>query len=272
MAKHSVDFSHITAGALALVLAPAFWPSDAAAHTCDAPFSTDLIAGQTIDAGDVKVCNDATTLTVTYEATFPWCLLKTDLHVATSKSGIPQNKNGHPTPGKFAYGEEYGGCLDGKASFEIPLDDIGAGVEPEDTVFIAAHAEVEHEDGREEGAWGKGTRFVERGPWAMYFTYEVQAPPPATACVCDSLTSPSGLTGAEVLGRLCPDGALGPGSGFVDDPGFGFGVQGDLFNYLVLFGRLCVLSEPNNEVSEMPLGSPGEAAACRAHLVNSCGL
>ena len=159
--------SHITAGALALALAPALWPSDAAAHTCDAPFSTDLIAGQTIDAGEFEVCNDDTTLTVTYEATFPWCLLKTDLHVATSKSGIPQNKNGHPTPGKFAYGEEYGGCLDGKASFEIPLDDIGDGVEPEDTVFIAAHAEVEHEDGREEGTWGKGTRFVERGPWAM---------------------------------------------------------------------------------------------------------
>ena len=52
------------------------------------------------------------------------------------------------------------------------------GLSPSDTVFIAAHAEVEHEDGREEGAWGKGTRFVERGPWAMYFTYEVQAPPP----------------------------------------------------------------------------------------------
>ncbi len=48
-------------GALALALLPAFWPSDAAAHTCDAPFSTDLIAGQTIDAGDVKVCNDDTT-------------------------------------------------------------------------------------------------------------------------------------------------------------------------------------------------------------------
>ena len=35
----------ITAGALALALAPAFWPSDAAAHTCDAPFTTDLITG-----------------------------------------------------------------------------------------------------------------------------------------------------------------------------------------------------------------------------------
>ena len=34
------------AGALALALAPAFWPGDAAAHTCDAPFTTDLVTGE----------------------------------------------------------------------------------------------------------------------------------------------------------------------------------------------------------------------------------
>ena len=62
MAKHSVDFSHITAGALALALAPAFWPSDAAAHTCDAPFSDRSRHRRNgIDVGDVKVCNDDTT-------------------------------------------------------------------------------------------------------------------------------------------------------------------------------------------------------------------
>ena len=43
-------------------------------------------------------------------------------------------------------------------------------------MFIAAHAEVRNtETLEEEGAWGKGTRFVERGPWATYFTYTVQA-------------------------------------------------------------------------------------------------
>jgi hypothetical protein len=46
-------------------LAPAIWTSEAAAHTRYAPFSTDLIAGQHTDIGDVKVCNDATTLAVT---------------------------------------------------------------------------------------------------------------------------------------------------------------------------------------------------------------
>ena len=176
-------------GLLAMALAPAFWPGDAAAHTCDDPFSTGLIAGRTIDAGDVKVCNDDTTLTVTYEAMFPWCLLDTNLHVATipeppadPDANIPQNGPGNPIPGHFAYGDEHD-CV-GTAVFEIPLDEIDGGVIPGDTVVIAAKAEVE--DGkREEGAWGEGQRFVARGNWAMYFTYEVQeaAVPCPEACV-----------------------------------------------------------------------------------------
>ena len=44
-----------------------------------------------------------------------------------------------------------------------------------DTVVIAAHAEVRNtETFEEEEAWGDGARFVERGPRATYFTYEVQ--------------------------------------------------------------------------------------------------
>ena len=58
-------------GLLALALAPAFWPGDAAAHSCDDPFTTDLVTARGIDVGDVKVCNDAEFLTVTYEATYP---------------------------------------------------------------------------------------------------------------------------------------------------------------------------------------------------------
>jgi hypothetical protein len=167
-------------GLLALALLGAFWPSGAAAHSCDDPFSTDLIAGRTIDAGDVKACNDDTTLTITYEATYPWCLLETHLHVATiadppadPDANIPQNRPGNPIPGHFAYGDDYGGCLDGAATFEIPLEQIDGGVGPGEVVVIAAHAEVE--DGkREETAWGEGSRFVARGNWAMYFTYDIQ--------------------------------------------------------------------------------------------------
>jgi hypothetical protein len=182
--------SHVTAGALALALAAAFWQSDAAALTCDDPFSTDLIAGQGIEVGDVEVCSDATNLTVTYEATFPWCLLQTDLHVATSQPNIPQTSRGNPKPDEFAYGDAHD-CI-GTASFEIPLDEIDGGVIPGDTLAIAAHAEVEDGE-RAEGAWGEGTGFVQGRNWGMYFTYEVQdagvaSPGPALTGSTPSLT------------------------------------------------------------------------------------
>ena len=52
-------------GLLGLAVLPALWPGDAAAQTCDDPFSTDLIAAGRIEVGDVKVCNDDATLIVT---------------------------------------------------------------------------------------------------------------------------------------------------------------------------------------------------------------
>ncbi len=80
--------SRTALGALALALAPALWPGDAAAHTCDDPFTTDLVTARGIDVGQVTVCNDAEFLTVTYETTFPWCVLRTNLHVAGDLAGI----------------------------------------------------------------------------------------------------------------------------------------------------------------------------------------
>ncbi|MDF3017056.1 MAG: hypothetical protein K0R44_2281, partial [Thermomicrobiales bacterium] len=35
---------------------------------------------------------------------------------------------------------------------------------------------LNQDTGAEAGAWGDGTRFVERGPWATYFSYTVQEP------------------------------------------------------------------------------------------------
>ena len=186
MAKHSVDLSHITAGALALALLQRFWPSDAAAHTCDAPFTTDLVTGTGIDVGEVKVCNDAEFLTVTYETTWPWCVLRTNLHVARDLAGIPKFRLlGTPNFLRFDFSEEVD--CEVPAPVDIPLDEIDGGVVPGDTVTIAARAVVEGEgpDGTHPRcllgdkcvAWGEGPRFRPRLP-AMYFTYEVQEPPP----------------------------------------------------------------------------------------------
>ena len=78
---------------------------EAAAHTCDAPQITPLIAGQHTYVGHVKVCNDDTNLYVTYETTYPWCLKETHLHVAKEESYIPQTKKGNPIPGHFDYSD-----------------------------------------------------------------------------------------------------------------------------------------------------------------------
>jgi hypothetical protein len=182
----------IISGLLAMALLPALWPTDAMAEHCTEE-ATNLIAGRHIESSDVNVCNDGTTLTITYEVTYPWCLLETNLHVVgvdilppddpdiqpivvDPEINIPQNKRGIPIPGQFDQGDEHG--CEGVATFEIPLDDIGEdGVEPGDTVVIAAHAEVRDTETLEEKvAWGDGVRFVQRGPRATYFTYEVQVP------------------------------------------------------------------------------------------------
>ena len=166
-------------GALALALLPMFWPSDAAAHSCDEPFSTDLIAGRTIDAGDVEVCNDDATLTVTYEATFPWCLL-----------GDPPARRDHPRPARRP------GCQHPRTG---PATRSRARRLRRRVRWLPGWpGHLRNPPGRHRrrgqprrhrghrrpcrgrgwrargGRLGEGTRFVARGNWAMYFTYAVQ--------------------------------------------------------------------------------------------------
>ncbi len=268
---------------LALALTPLLWPTGAAAHTCDHPFSTDLVTAKGIDVGDVKVCNDAELLTVTYETTYPWCLLKTNLHVAADLAGIPKTFLRTPNWPKFDYGDRHD--CEGEVAFEIPLADIDGGVEPEDTVTIAARAVVEGEGvdwrhprcllGDKCVAWGDGTRFRPRLP-ATYFTYEVEAPP--TSCVCDSRLTSGGTSGAAILAQLCPAGVLGPGVTFEDDPDVVGPIVPDFVSLYQVSGpsgpsadTICAIKS-RLELSgfSFPLAS-SEAEACRAHLRASCG-
>ena len=65
----------------------------------------------------------------------------------------------------------------------------------------------------EEGAWGAGTRFVERGNWAMYFTYEVSLLCGGSTSKCVFVTSTShtgdldGLSGADAICQGLADAA-----------------------------------------------------------------
>ncbi len=168
-------------GLLTLALLAAFWPSGAAAQTCDAPFMTDLVTGTGIHVGHVKVCNDADKLTVTYETTYPWCVTKTNLDVAKDLAGIPKTVLATPNWLRFDIVEVVD--CEGEVPYDVPLADVGGGVEAGDTVTIAARAVVDGGNANKKAcllgdtcvAWGAGTRFRPRLP-ATYFTYTVQEP------------------------------------------------------------------------------------------------
>jgi len=104
-------------------------------HTEDAPQVADLLAGQDINVGTVKVWNDEDYLYAKYETIDGWEMTETHLAVATSLDGIPQAK-GNPIPGKFPYSTIHDPAVT-ELTYTIPL--AGLGTSP----YIAAHAKVQ---------------------------------------------------------------------------------------------------------------------------------
>ena len=154
----------------------------AAAHTEGEPQYNVLLAGQTIPVGNVTVWNDGTHLYVTYNITdADWVINATHMHVSSDDcvEGFPRTRTGNPKVGRFDYSTDNPEGVT-TVMYTIPLDGLGT------DLCIAAQAEVfaellidpdTLEPGREETAWADGTRFVERGNWAMHFEYTVQGPP-----------------------------------------------------------------------------------------------
>jgi hypothetical protein len=152
-------------------------------QVCGTPTVVELIAGQYSDAGTVTVSNDANNLTVTYSTTGGWSLRELHLYVGDCAL-IPKNGSGNPTPGRFPYSVNLNGAL--TYSFTIPLTNLP------NCFCVAAHAVVSNSRGGTETAWGAGTRFVNQGNWATYFSACKQNCTP----VC--ITPPSLLFGGEV--------------------------------------------------------------------------
>ena len=143
-------------------------PSIVSASPASSELVVDLIAGQHIDAGDIRVKNDSEFLYVDYSASEGWCLDETHLQVASSLAGIPQ-KNGNPVPGQFDHKTSHN-CAS-NFTYTIPL--------PENScdLYIAAHAVVKKNkngNGQDstETAWGSGFDFPGKN-WATYFIYSV---------------------------------------------------------------------------------------------------
>jgi len=146
---------------------------------CDfcTPDVMDLIAGQTIDAGDVTIINDGTTLFVTIETQDGWSLTESHLDFGDLIDGFPTNKKGNPKVGHFDFQESHAlGTTE--FTYEFLLADLGIDPLAEETVPIAIHTVVvKVEAGEivaEETAWKQGERFVEKGNWAMFNEYTIQ--------------------------------------------------------------------------------------------------
>jgi hypothetical protein len=138
---------------VSLVLA--LLPTAGFAHTADVPFTTDLMAGQNIDAGDVLVWNDADNLYVQFVTSGDWCITETHLATGASVDDIPTTKKDNPIPGQFFYSSQYAPypCVDAPDPYVIPLGSWSAG----DDVYVAAHAEVVRPvDGCYEQEWQIG--------------------------------------------------------------------------------------------------------------------
>ena len=112
--------------------------------------SYDLIAGQTINVGDMMVSNDDEFLYVTYQTEGGWMLKEIHLFVGPLEF-FPVNKKKIPVPGHFPI-KEYYSPPEELVTFAIALSEI-----PE-CPLIAAHAVVVKDD-MEETAWGFGTSF-----------------------------------------------------------------------------------------------------------------
>lgn len=136
-----------------------------------------LWAGQNINAGNLVVWNDLTTLYIEYQVTDPnQALNELHLWAGTDITLCPQTNNGNPKVGQFPY---YANATSSKPlgnpyltdpyyyAISIPLADLGA--DCEDIIYIAAHGAATTET-----MWGEGTRFVPApGDWATYSTYTI---------------------------------------------------------------------------------------------------
>lgn len=142
-----------------------------------------LLAGQTINTGQVTAQVNGNNLEVTYTTTDGWSLNEVHLWVGENIADMPQTRKGSPIPGKFPY---VSGDITSATSYQIdiPLDSLGFACPGDDkTYLVAAHASVSKTlaDGavQSETGWSEGARFVERGNWATYSTL-------ALTCDCDS--------------------------------------------------------------------------------------
>ena len=136
--------------------------------TCT-PTVVTLFAGQTINAGNVTVTNDANFIYVTYNTANGYLLTQTHLFVGDCML-IPVNRPGNPIPGQFPYASPHSNLT--SYTYQIPIMAIPVGT----CGCIAAHAVVVKRNAAgavidQQTAWGNGTVINPDGQWGMKFNY-----------------------------------------------------------------------------------------------------
>ncbi len=133
-------------------------------------FTFEIIAGRYIPVGELNIWADQGYCYVRYRTFDNWYLTETHLHLAMDWRQIPQNRNGNPIPGHFAYQMEHNYVTE--YTYQIPLQD-GKGLPR----YGAAHCiVVKIENGKpvqEETGWARNKvppylKFPGHN-WAYYF-------------------------------------------------------------------------------------------------------
>jgi hypothetical protein len=126
----------------------------------------DLIAGQSMTVGTVRVANDGEVLQIRFETGAPWSMTATHVAVAEDVAGVPTVRD-RVAPGQFPEGALHDPAVTTYAH-EFDLAAFGDA----ETLVVLAYAKVtDGETG--EGAWIEGYRFLEKGSWATYAMYDL---------------------------------------------------------------------------------------------------
>lgn len=167
-------FRLLTASAIFLFTATFAYATCVATTDGTGVQSYTLLAGQTIDSGQVTAQINGGNLDVTYSTTDGWTLNEVHLWVGENITDMPQTRKGKPIPGQFPHAAE---GLAGATTYtiSIPVTDLAFACPGDDKNYlVAAHAALSktHSDGgtQSETGWSDGARFSEKGNWATYST------------------------------------------------------------------------------------------------------